>query len=105
MATSWPELDAQSMEESVKKLMATLKGMKVDKRCDAFTGSLDEIKKMLVFLPLIGELKNEAMRERHWDIIRKVVGTDFKVDETLMLRDVFEMGLANFPEEVEECTD
>jgi dynein heavy chain len=79
--------------------------MKVDKRCDAFTGILDELKKMSLFLPLIGELKNKDMRERHWDIIRKVVGTDFKVDETLMLRDVFEMGLANFPEDIEECTD
>lgn len=105
MATAWPNIDANSMEEATKKLMATLKSMKVDKRCDAFTGSLDENKKMLVFLPLITDLKNDSMRERHWDIIRKVVGTDFKVDETLMLRDVFEMGLGNFAEDVEECVD
>jgi dynein heavy chain len=45
------------------------------------------------------------MRERHWDIIRKLVGTDFKVDESLMLRNIYDMNLNQFAEDVEECTD
>lgn len=93
------------MEDATKKLMPTLKNMKVDKRCDAYNGSMGEIKKMLVFLPLIGELRNDSMRERHWDIIRKLVGTDFKVDESLMLRNIYDMNLNQFAEDVEECTD
>ena len=39
---------------------------------------------MLLFLPLVGELKNDAMRDRHWDIMCKLVGTDFKIDESLI---------------------
>jgi dynein heavy chain len=105
MATSWPKIEPYEMEDAVKKLMLMLKNMKVDKRCDAYNGSMNEIKKMLVFLPLIGELRNDAMRERHWDIIRKLVGTDFKVDESLLLRDIYEMNLNQFAEDVEECTD
>jgi dynein heavy chain len=54
------------MEEDVKKLMKTLKDMKCDKKCNAYLGILEDIKKWLVFLPLISELRDEAMRPRHW---------------------------------------
>jgi hypothetical protein len=94
MATSWPNIDPFTMEESVKKLLSALKNMKVDKRADAYDGLMKEIKKWLVFLPLIGELRSESMRERHWDMIRKLVESEFAVDESLYLRDIYEMNLA-----------
>jgi dynein heavy chain len=77
MVTCWPEIEPFEMEDDVKKIMGTLKNMKVDKRCDAYDGLMKEIKKWLVFLPLIGELRNDAMRDRHWDMIRKLVGSEF----------------------------
>jgi len=46
------------MEDEVKKLMKTLKDMKVDKRANAYNGILEDIKKWLVFLPLIAELRD-----------------------------------------------
>jgi dynein heavy chain len=54
------------MEDEVKKLQKTLKEMKVDKKANAYNGILEEIKKWLLFLPLIAELRDPAMRERHW---------------------------------------
>jgi dynein heavy chain len=105
MGTSWPSLEPGPMEEAVKKLMMTLKNMKVDKRADAYDGLMKEIKKWLVFLPLIGELRNDSMRERHWDMVRKLVNSEFAVDESLMLRDIYEMNLPQFAEDVEEVTD
>lgn len=77
MTTSWPNLDPAPMEESVKKLLSALKNMKVDKRADAYDGLMKEIKKWLVFLPLIGELRNDSMRERHWDMVRTLVKSEF----------------------------
>lgn len=62
------------MEDEVKKLLKALKEMKVDKRANAYCGILDEIKKWLIFLPLIAELADPAMRNRHWDAIRSKVG-------------------------------
>jgi len=44
------------MEDEVKKLMKKLKDMKIDKKANAYQGILEEIKKWLVFLPLIAEL-------------------------------------------------
>ena len=47
------EICGPGKEDLVKKLMKTLKDMKVDKRANAYNGILDEIKKWLNFLPLI----------------------------------------------------
>jgi dynein heavy chain len=47
--------------------------MKVDKKCNAYIGILEEIKKWMKFLPLVESLRDPAMRERHWDLIREKV--------------------------------
>lgn len=82
---SWTTLQPFEMEDEVKKLLKTLKDMKVDKRANAYTGILEEIKKWRIFLPLIAELADKAMRDRHWDAIRSKVGKNFIVDERLIL--------------------
>lgn len=56
MSTKWLDTQPFEMEDEVKKLQKTLKDMKVDKRCNAYVGILEEIKKWLVFLPMIAEL-------------------------------------------------
>jgi dynein heavy chain len=74
LSASWAETQPFEMEDDVKKNMKILKDMKVDKRANAYGGILDEIKKWLIFLPLIAELADPAMRDRHWDAIRLKVG-------------------------------
>lgn len=74
MATKWIETQPFEMEDEVKKLMKTLKDMKVDKKANAYAGILDDIKKWLVFLPLIAELADKAMRDRHWNTVKEKVG-------------------------------
>lgn len=69
----WVDTNPFDMEEDVKKLMKTLKDMKCDKKCNAYLGILEDIKKWLVFLPLISELRDEAMRPRHWNAIKAKV--------------------------------
>jgi len=93
------------MEDDVKKLMKTLKDMKIDKKANAYQGILDEIKKWLVFLPLIAELADEAMRERHWDMIKSKLGVQFTIDENLLLRDIYNLNIGKYQEDVEEITD
>jgi dynein heavy chain len=79
--------------------------MKVDKRCNAYGGILDEIKKWLVFLPLITDLAAPSMRDRHWDDLKNKVGQQFTIDENLLLKDIFELNLGKYQEDVEEITD
>jgi len=105
LGTSWAKTQPYEMEDEVKKLLKTLKEMKVDKRANAYNGLLDEIKKWLVFLPLIAELADPAMRDRHWDAIRTKVGKSFTVDDKLQLQDIYNLNLQDFKEDVEEITD
>ena len=74
MENKWVETQPFEMEDEVKKLMKILKDMKIDKKANAYQGILDEIKKWLVFLPLIAELADNAMRPRHWENIKQKVG-------------------------------
>lgn len=93
------------MEDQVKKLQNTLKNMKVDKRCNAYVGILDEIKKWLVFLPLIAELADKDMRPRHWDDLKSKINANFVIDDKLLLRDIYNLNLGKYQEDVEEITD
>ena len=106
MSTSWEKTNSDQMEEDVKKLMQGLKQMaKVDKRCNAYVGSLDECKKWLIFLPLVTSLRHHSMRERHWDQIRALVKTEFKIDDNLILQQIYDLNLGKYTDDVEEITD
>jgi len=85
--------------------MKSLKDMKVDKKANAYAGILEEIKKWLVFLPLIAELADPAMRDRHWDDLKKKVGQQFTIDENLLLKHINDLNLGKYQEDVEEITD
>lgn len=78
--------------------------MKVDKKSNTYMGVLDEIKKWLVFLPMIQELRDEAMRDRHWDMIRAKVG-NFADPNTLKLSDVFDLNLNKYQDDVLDVTE
>jgi len=105
MKTKWEQTEPIEQEDQVKKLMKTLKDMKVDKKANAYNGILDEIKKWLNFLPLIQELRDPSMRERHWDSIREKVQVQFVIDENLYLKNIYELNLNKYKEDVEEITD
>jgi dynein heavy chain len=105
MSNTWEKTEPFEMEDEVKKLMKTLKDMKVDKRANAYLGILEDIKKWLVFLPLIAELRDQAMRERHWNAIRTKVKANFVVDSNLLLSDIYNLNLGDYKEDVEEITD
>lgn len=97
MDTKWEETQPFECEDKVKKVMKTLKDMKVDKRCNAYGGILEEIKKWLVFLPLIAELADPAMRKRHWDDLKSKVGAQFDIEndkpKNLLLSDIYNLNL------------
>ncbi|KAF7269690.1 hypothetical protein GWI33_017275 [Rhynchophorus ferrugineus] len=57
-------------------------------------------------LPLLGDLKNPAMRPRHWDKVKKVVGIEF--DETsseFNLEAIYAMELHKYAEDINEISN
>lgn len=105
MNAKWIETKPYDMEEDVKKLMKVTKEIKVDKRCNAYSGLMTNIKSWLTFLPLIAELRDESMRDRHWAALKKEIKKDFEIDDKLLLRDVYNLNLNQQAEAVEEITD
>jgi len=73
MEAKWVETSPFEMEDEVKTVFKILKEMRVDKRCNAYIGIQEDIKRWLVFLPLIAELRDPAMRDRHWKAIKDKV--------------------------------
>ena len=102
---SWSNTRPFDMEDEAKKHMKNLKDMKVDKKSAAYLGINDEIKKWLIFLPLIADLRDESMRPRHWNAVRKKVGVEFDDPEKLSLKDIFALNLNKYQDDVSEIAD
>jgi len=105
LATKWNDTNPGEMDEKTKKLLKGLKEMKVDKRANAYIGIMDGIKKWIIFLPLIEDLRNDAMRERHWDSLKQKIGVQFEINDKLLLSFIYELDLGKFQEDVEEIAD
>eukprot|EP00952_Eustigmatos_sp_NYUAD-ZCMA_P008048 33779-Eustigmatos_ZCMA.PRE.1 len=54
----------------------------------------DRVEQFRQTMPLIQDLKNKAMRDRHWDALRKEINKDFDPNsDTFTLEQVFALGL------------
>lgn len=105
LKTPWEQVKSDDMEDTVKKLLKALKEMKVDKRCNTYTGILEEIKKWMIFLPLAGQLRDPAMKDRHWDQVRDKCNTQFNIDGNLTLEFIYDLNLGKIQDDVEEITE
>ena len=60
-------------------LAKKLREVKVDRKCDAYLGIAEVLKKWTIFCPLIAELRDPAMRDRHWTQLMNVTGKSVAV--------------------------
>lgn len=102
---SWSVSKPYDMEDDAKKSMKSLKEMKCDKKSNTYLGIMDVLKAWLTFLPLIADLRDDAMRERHWDMVRKKVGVQFEDPNKLIVKDIWNLNLNKYQEDVEEICD
>ena len=105
MDNKWLLTNTDEMEEQVKGLERTLKGMKCDKKCNAYIGILEEIKKWLKFLPLVSQLREPAMRDRHWQMVKDKLNNQFAVDDNLTLGFIANLDVTQYADDIEEITD
>lgn len=105
MDNMWLKTNTDLMEEEVKNLERTLKGMKCDKKCNAYIGILEEIKKWLKFLPLVSQLRDPSMRDRHWQMVKDKLNNQFAVDDSLTLGYIANLDVTRYADDIEEITD
>jgi len=93
------------MEDDAKKHLKSLKEMKCDKKSNTYLGIMDVVKAWLIFLPLIADLRDDSMRERHWNMVRKKVGVEFDNPDNLIVKNIWDLNLNKFQEDIEEICD
>lgn len=96
--TLWRELDVQLLIDGIenfikelKKMPREIKGMPLAKLIEL------NMKEFRESLPLMLDLKNEALRERHWRMLMKETNIEFDMNpESFTLENLFQMNLQRF---------
>ena len=69
-------------------------------------GSLvDEVKNMSTVLPLINDLHQDTMRDRHWLQLMDVTGTSFNKGPDFCFKDLLDLQLHKYADDVSEIVD
>ena len=102
--TLWANLNMKTLSDGIdeylrklRKFPKEIKGMLV---CQTLEEKMKEFKNSL---PLIGNLKTDGMRERHWERLMKETGKSFDMSpDTFTLANLFSMELHRFQEVIED---
>ncbi|CAG9313552.1 unnamed protein product [Blepharisma stoltei] len=105
LGSTWSEIQSSEWEEDNKKLMGNLREMKADKKSSAFQGINATMKTWATFLPLVTQLKEDCMMDRHWSLLKKVLSHEFTINEHFTLQRLYDMHLHKYSEQVEEIVD
>ena len=67
-STLWSDINVENMELDCKKFVKDIRSLDKEMRAwDAFTGLESCVKNMVTSLRAVGELQNQAIRDRHWE--------------------------------------
>jgi dynein heavy chain len=101
--TTFFSMDAKEIQNAVDKYAAIAlqvqKGLQDNPVVPKLTGLVDEWK---IILPTIQNLKNPALRKRHWRIIDNIIGRPLYNNKTFLLGELVEMNLTEKGPKIEE---
>ena len=105
------ELDREKVREEVHTAIATLKKY-IDNDFLADPGAQQIANTVLQYfidfkpmLPLIYDLRNPAMQERHWKILRRDTKIEIPEGLQISLQELRNKGIENFKEQINEISD
>ena len=91
------EAESEAYYKKTKKLESEYKGDKTYEKLET------EVSGFRQSVPLIKKMKNEYIKQRHWDKLLKSIGFTEKVNiNNITLQQVFDMQLQNYEEKVDE---
>nr|CAD7568025.1 unnamed protein product [Timema californicum] len=97
-----PLFQAQKLFRKLTRLSRELK----EKQWEIVDHTRDRVDAFRRTLPLIGDLKNTAMRERHWGRVKMAIGRDFDENSPEFTLDlIMEMNMQNFSEDINEISN
>lgn len=99
--TKWTKIDIELMEFETKMFAKELKSLDKDiRQCDAFIGAESLVKNIISSLKSVSELRNPAIRTRHWNELMATTGVVLDLGEHTLLEDLLALNLHQFEEEV-----
>ncbi|KAL2608324.1 hypothetical protein R1flu_026897 [Riccia fluitans] len=102
----WAELDINKLVSITEDFGIRMKKLKRLKTQIPYINLEAKLKGFQDSLPLIQDLKSEALRKRHWDKLMKETGKSFDMDpKTFTLASIFRMELHNFADVISEITN
>ncbi|KAI8900476.1 dynein heavy chain and region D6 of dynein motor-domain-containing protein [Globomyces pollinis-pini] len=104
--TLWTEIDTDLMENRCRELSKELRRMdKEIKGWDVYTGLDQTVKDMVTSLRAVGELRSNAIRERHWKQLMKTTGVTFVLTADMKFQDLLSLQLHKFEDDVKVIVD
>ncbi|XP_063753564.1 dynein axonemal heavy chain 10 [Eleginops maclovinus] len=95
--TLWVDLDIQQLQEGVEGFIKSLRQLPKDVRALPVAFFLEgRMKEFRDSLPLLLDLKNEALRDRHWKELMEKTGTRFEMNDSFTLENMFAMELNKY---------
>jgi dynein heavy chain len=105
-STLWKDVDVDNMLDETKKLLKEIKTLpKLLAKWDVHQRLIIDINTMMIDLPLVQDLRDDAMRERHWKKLMRTTGKNFELNDKLALDHLLACKLFNFQEPVSEITE
>lgn len=104
--TLWTEIDTDSMELRCRDLSKDLRRMdKEIKGWDAYNGLDQMVKDMITSLRAVGELRSNAIRDRHWKQLMKTTGVTFVLTKDMKFQDLLSLQLHKYEDDVKGIVD
>lgn len=102
----WSDLDVNALTTGMANLTGKLKkGSRKWKTYGTYKMVESEIAAFQESIPLLQNLKNDALRERHWKKLMEATGKTFEMNpKTFTLDNLFSMELHKFSQVIEEIT-
>lgn len=104
--TKWTAIDIDSMDVRCREFVKELR--KVDKEVkawDVYTGLDQMVKDMITSLRAVGELRSNAIRDRHWKQVMKTTGVTFTITDDMKFQDLVSLQLHKHEDEVKVIVD
>ena len=102
--TLWANLNMKTLSDGIEEYIKQLRKFPKEIKGMLICQTLDEkMKEFKNSLPLIGNLKTDAMRDRHWERLMAETGKSFDMSpDTFTLANLFSMELHRFQEVIED---
>ncbi|KAJ3039942.1 Dynein heavy chain 10, axonemal [Rhizophlyctis rosea] len=102
--TLWSNLDINVLTKGIETFSARLKKLPKElKQLPPYNVVAEKIVTFKDSIPLFSDLKNEALRERHWKKLMEITGKSFDMNpETFTLEKLFSMNLHEHSEAIGE---